>query len=91
MNAEITLKQIGTLNLMAIGARAFVKDGKNALIMRVGSGSKLAKVVITLDADDTYSVRYVVMSSRALKITHDETLSGVYCDSLGQVVRSMVR
>lgn len=88
MDANVTMQQIGTGNLMACGARDFVRDGRQ-LIFRVGSGRKLAKVVVTLEADDTYSVRYLEMNRRTFAFTVDEKVEGVYADSLGRVVREL--
>lgn len=88
MNANVTLQQIGTGNLMACGARDFVQDGAQ-LIFRVGTGRKLAKVVVTLDPCDTYTVRYLEMNRKTFAFTVDESVEGVYCDNLGETVRRM--
>ena len=88
MDANVTLQQIGTGNLMAVGARDFVKDGAQ-LIFRVGNGRKLAKVVVTLDPSDTYSVRYLEMNRKTYAFTVDESVAGVYAEDLGAVVRRM--
>ena len=88
MDANITLQQIGTGNLMACGARDFVKSN-DELMFRVGSGRKLAKIVITLDPSDTYTVRYVEVSRKDFRITKEEVVSDVFCDMLGEVVRKL--
>lgn len=74
---------------MAVGAREIMRDGKDAIIMRVGHGRKHAKIVIKLDPSDTYSVRYVEIKGG--QIVKDETVEMVYCDNLGDVVRGMVK
>jgi len=70
VNANELMRQIGTGNLMACGARDFVVD-EQQLMFRVGSSRKLAKVIVTLTPDDEYTVRYVEMSKRDYSITVD--------------------
>ena len=91
MDAGLLKAQIGIGNLWACGARDFVKDG-STLMFRVGSNRKLAKIVIKLEADDSYSVRYVELSKRMKtfgKKLVDEKVEGIYCDNIGAVVRKM--
>lgn len=89
MNAQTTLNQIGPMTLMALAARDFLKDGANRLIFRVGPKSKLAKVVISLDASDTYTVRYVELSKKTYATTRDEEQSFVYADQLSATLRAL--
>lgn len=88
MNANELMQQIGSGNLMAVGARDFVKD-ESSLMFRVGSPSKLSKVIITLEADDTYSVRVCVMNKKTYEVVLDETVDQVYAERVGAVVREM--
>jgi hypothetical protein len=88
MDAKTLMNQIGTSNLMAVGARDFSFDG-DKLMFRVGSASKLSKVVITLEADDTYSVRVCVMKLRTYEVVLNEVVDEVYADRVGAVVREM--
>ena len=87
MDANLLRSQIGTGNLMAVGARDFVLDG-NQLLFRVGSSRKLAKVIVTLTPADEYTVRYVEMNRRDYTVTVDETLDAC-CDNVGTVVRML--
>jgi hypothetical protein len=90
MDTDTTMRQIGAGNLMAVGARDFTVDRTTqTLAFRVGSKrGVVAKLVVTLDASDTYTVRYWAMG-RGLRTTADESVSGVYADQLGAVVRKM--
>jgi hypothetical protein len=88
MDARVTMQQIGTGNLMACGARDFSFDGSK-LMFRVGSSRRLAKVIVTLDVDDTYSVRYCEMALRTYAVLKNEVTDGVYADNLAAVVRRM--
>jgi hypothetical protein len=88
MDARVTMQQIGTGNLMACGARDFSFDGSK-LMFRVGSGRTLAKVIVTLEPDDTYSVRYCEMALRTYEVRKNEQVEGVYADNLGVVVRRL--
>lgn len=56
MDAKTTLAQIGTLNLMAIGARDFLADSTSLSFRVTGRRGKLCKFIIKLDPSDTYSV-----------------------------------
>ncbi|MFA6299178.1 MAG: hypothetical protein WC642_08430 [Nocardioides sp.] len=89
MNAHETIRQIGAMNLAAIGARNFVA-GESTLHFNVLRGSS-TKVVVTLDPTDTYTVELVDIGNRrngyAMKTL--ETVAFVYCDQIGDVVRSM--
>ncbi|TAL42451.1 MAG: hypothetical protein EPN91_08710 [Salinibacterium sp.] len=87
MDAQTLLKQIGKGNLMAVGARDFVRDGRQ-LMFRVGSSRKLAKVIVTLTPADEFTVRYVEMSRTDYSILVDETRDA-FCDNVGEVVREM--
>lgn len=87
MDPNVTKQQIGIGNLMACGAREFSFDS-SSLMFRVGSRRGVtAKMIVTLDPTDTYSVTYVEI--RKFKVTKKETISDIYCDHLGEVVRSM--
>lgn len=88
MDHRILLQQIGAGNLMACGARDFVLDGAS-LIFRVGSSRKLRKLVVTLTPADDYTVRFVELSRKTYEVTADETVDGVYCDNIGDVVRRL--
>jgi hypothetical protein len=86
MDINVLKNQIGIGNLMAVGAREFVRD-ENSLMFRVSRG--MQKLIVTLEPDDTYSVRYVKMKARTYEVVADETVAGVYADNIGAVVRRL--
>ena len=80
--------QIGAGNLMAVGARDWVRDGANRVMFRVGPSRKLAKLIVELTPMDEYTVRYVEMSRTTYEVVVDETVEA-FCDNVGAVVRRM--
>lgn len=79
MNAQVTIAQIGQQTLMSVGAREFVA-GPNDLRFRVGRGDR--KVIVTLDANDTYIVQtFMVRSGRTVY-----QVDGIYADQLAEAV-----
>jgi len=79
MNAEACVDQIGRMNVAAIsGGRVISSD--NAIVMPVSSGYH---VVVSLDANDTYTVRRVY--TRKGKATVKAEWVNVYCDMVGEV------
>lgn len=91
MDFETVRQQIGTMNLMAVGARVFVGDAaERSLMFQVGSKrGLLEKVIVTLEPSDYYSVRYVAMRKKDYATLADETRDFVPAESLGAVVRVM--
>ena len=87
MDSQTLLKQIGTGNLMAVGARDFTHDG-NQLLFRVGSSRQLSKIVVTLTPADEYTVRYVELNRLTYEATVDKT-EDADCTNVGTVVRRM--
>jgi hypothetical protein len=84
-DAQTALAQIGPMRLMAMGARQFVSDAENARVyFRVLGGSSLQKIEVTLDADDTYSVRFLKINRRTGDAAVLREASGIYCDVLGE-------
>jgi len=88
MNFEILKSQIGIGNLMAVGAREFQRDESHTIMFKVGN-KPYTKLIIKLEADDTYSVRYYRMSPKTYKALVDEKVEGVYAENIGAVVRKM--
>jgi hypothetical protein len=94
--AETIRTQITVGVLMSCGAREFVAldadksvDGREGgLAFRVGPSGKVCKIVVALDTDDTYTVRYYAVT-RGGKVTADERMSGIQADSLAVTVRYM--
>lgn len=91
MDPQTLMTQIGPLNLAAVGARTFVHDAKaKSLMFEVGAKrGQLRKVIVTLENDDTYSVRYVVMGRKCYSIITDDRATGITSDNIGRVVREM--
>lgn len=83
--------QIGIGNLMAVGAREWRFEGESALTFRVGSGrGHIKMIIVRLDPDDTYTVRYTETSARTYALVNSREISDVYAEQLGQIVYSMV-
>lgn len=84
--AQITLSQITRRTRMEMGLREFLRDG-NSLTMRCGWGHASARVWVTLDPSDTYTVRFLKV--RNTVVTTLAEVSDVYCDVLNDVLVSM--
>jgi uncharacterized protein (DUF1786 family) len=86
--ANTIAKQLGFWTRARIGCREMV-GGASELRMHLGRGRK---VIITLDADDTYTVAVGAVRKRDFVPTwiESESMSGVYADSLSTVVESLV-
>ena len=86
MDPQVTLAQVGRMNLMAIsGFRwhldEYVLGERYAdIILPVGSGYR---VRIALDASDTYTVTREM--KRGAKVFVKGVQTDVYCDELGEV------
>jgi len=91
MDFELVQKQIGMMNLMAVGARTFVSDSEaRSLMFQVGSKrGLLEKVIVTLEPSDLYSVRYVAMRKKDYSVTAEETVDFVHAEALGSTVRKL--
>lgn len=77
-DAAVLLARIGHGNLMAIsGLRVTVR--RTGITLPVSSGYK---VTVDLAADDTYTVRRVLV--RGLKTWVKGEQAGVYCDQVGE-------
>lgn len=87
MNLNETLAQIGRMNVLATsGGRVAVTRTDEpgyitALELPVSSGYA---VRVTLAADDTYTVERIMR--RGVKLWVKGTLTGIYCDELGETV-----
>ncbi len=96
-SGQVTRQQIGAGVLMSCGARDFVKDDPNGLLMfKVGpTGRKrLRKLLVRLMPDDTYTVEYGTTSTDPFsddfyewRVVEQET--GVYADQLAATVRRL--
>jgi hypothetical protein len=91
----ITLGHIGMPTRMAVGARDFVHDDTNGMLMfRVGSShGAIRKIIVILELNDTYTVGYGHMPTRGAHkyewIT-DATRTDIYAEQLSQTVYGLV-
>lgn len=86
-DARITRDQIGPMVLMSCGARDFVCDDANGLLMfRVGSGRVLRKVLVRLCPDDTYAVEVGRMHRRSFEWITEGQETGIYAEQLPAAV-----
>ena len=93
---EIILEQLGGHRFVVMtGSSHFVADGYTLRMNLARNGSKANRLYITLDADDTYTMRFFkytaprfnskTVSFTEEKITEVETIKGVYCDMLQDI------
>ena len=83
--ANTILKQIGGNKFCAmVGAKSLIA-GENSLNIqfRAKAKNKAKGLVITLDADDTYIMRFY--SIRKLEVVERGTFKNVYCDMLNNI------
>ena len=91
--ANTILEQLGGNGFLAMtGAHHLVADGNTLRMSLPRNGSKANRLYITLDADDTYSMRFFrftagrwnskTVSFTDDKITEIALIKGVYCDRL---------
>ena len=80
--ADIILEHLGGNKFIAMtGAKFFVNTG-NGLQFSIGAGAinKANKVLITLGADDLYTVKF--FNIRGLNIVNKGEFEGIYADRL---------
>lgn len=83
---QAVLRQIGTMELMNVGARDYLTDNANgSLQFTIGMGRPKTKAIVTLDPDDTYTLE-IGHSDRDFNWVSDYRESNVYGDVLGQVL-----
>ena len=97
MNVPNTiLQQLGGNKFIVMtGSKNFLGDGYTLRMHLAKNMSKANRLEITLDADDTYTMRFYKytagrLNKKTFSFTEDKvseiyTLSGVYCDMLQQV------
>lgn len=79
--------------LAACGARDYVAD-ENGVTFRVSITSARVRhyITITLTPADTYTVERIYLPSRGKQANRrivEETVEGVYCDNLAEIVYSL--
>lgn len=87
MDAATAWAQISTGVKMSCGARNAV-SAPTYLMFEVGrrTARKLAKIAITLDPSDTYTVERIEIDRRSYGCQVVDSVSGVFCDNLSAVV-----
>jgi hypothetical protein len=85
-SARTLLAQVGPMTLASVGARMIVDLG-DGVMFRYGAGRTFTKLLITLAADDTYTVRNVRLAGRYRdEVVELGTIAGVHADELAEVV-----
>lgn len=91
--ADIILNQLGGGRFAAMtGSKNFIADGNTLRMSLARNASKANRLYITLDADDTYTMRFFrytaprfnskTVSFTEEKVTEVREIKGVYCDML---------
>ena len=94
--ADIILEQLGGYRFAVMtGAHGFVADGNTLRMMLTKNASKANRLWITLDWDDTYTMRFFKYTAPRFntktytfteeKVTEIKKISGVYCDQLQDI------
>ena len=94
--ADIILEQLGGNKFVVMtGASHFISDGNTLKMQLPRNFSKANRLDITLDVDDTYTMRffkYIPMKFNTKtfefseeKIKEIKTIKGVYCDMLQEM------
>jgi hypothetical protein len=86
--AQTILAQIGGGMFVTMTGSRNLLDGGNYLSMKLGSGTanKATHLTITLDADDTYEVKF--QRVWGTKVTEKGLFKGVYADMLCEIISS---
>jgi hypothetical protein len=82
------LAQLGGNQFCAMVGVSAMVYGERSLMLSIGRGAKnkANKLRVTLTSDDTYNVEF--FSVRGINCTNKGEHSGVYADSLRQVIRT---
>jgi hypothetical protein len=91
--ADIILQQLGGNKFVVMtGSKNFLSDGNTLRMSLAKNGSKANRLEITLEADDTYTMRFYKYTAGRLnkktfswtedKVEEVSTVDGVYCDML---------
>ena len=94
--AETILEQLGGNKFVVMtGAKNFISDGNTLRMTLPKNMSKANRLYITLDADDTYTMRFFKftagrLNKKTFEFTEDKvkeirTVNGVYCDMLQDI------
>lgn len=98
--ADIILDQMGGNRFICMtGSKDFISDGNTLRMTLTRNQSKANRLYITLDADDTYTMRFFRYTSSRMRVDHKKgeikiydpkiteikTIKGVYCDMLQEI------
>ena len=94
--ADIILEQLGGYRFMRMtGSHGFISDGNTLRMVLRKNASKANRLWITLDPDDTYTMRFFkytptkwnnkTFSYSPEKIKEIKEIKGVYCDQLQDI------
>lgn len=94
--ADIILQQLGGNKFLVMtGAKNLVVDGNTLRMTLPRNCSKANRLYITLDPEDTYTMRFIKYTAGRLnkktftwtedKVTEIKTVEGVYCDMLQDI------
>lgn len=94
--ADIILEQLGGYRFAVMtGSKNFIADGNTLRMSLVRNSSKANRLWITLDGDDTYTMRFFKYTAPRFntktctftkeKVTEIKKISGVYCDQLQDI------
>lgn len=82
--ATVIKRQIGIWALAEVGARGFSFDA-HSLYFDAKPGSRIVRVIVTLDRSDTYTVRVVDRSTGNEKYR----IEGIYAEDLAGTIRTL--
>lgn len=98
----IILQQLGGHKFVVMtGSKNFVADGNTLRMTLAKNGSRANRLYITLEADDTYTMRFFKYTAPRFnsktytfsdeKITEVKTIKGVYCDQLQELFAEVTK
>lgn len=96
--ADIILQQLGGGRFIAMtGSKNFISDGNTLRMSLAKNSSEANRLWITLDGDDTYTMRFFRYTPSRFdtktctfteEVTEIKKISGVYCDQLQDIFTS---
>ena len=84
--AKTILEQLGGNKFIAMTGASSFASGKDSLSFRIPRTRKIKAVVIRLEPNDTYSMRFVGQKNRpSFEVFDVAVVPEVYCDQLQEV------
>ncbi len=89
--ANTILSQLGGNRFLAMTGARDLTGSQDSLTMRLPRGAKsgITHLCVTLDASDTYTIKAMKFSKRALQMVDIASHENVYADSLRDVFEGM--